>query len=63
MPDEIVAVSESGLQTAEDLLRLQALGYRAFLIGERLMMAAEPGLTLKGLLEGCITTKDAKVKT
>jgi len=63
VPDEVVAVSESGLQTAEDLSRLQALGYRAFLIGERLMMAAEPGLALKGLLEGCITTKDAKVKT
>jgi indole-3-glycerol phosphate synthase len=72
VPDEVVAVSESGLQTAEDLWRLQALGYRAFLIGERLMAAPDPGLALKGLFEGCVTTKDtegtkdtkgAKVKT
>jgi indole-3-glycerol phosphate synthase len=58
MPEEVVAVSESGLRTAADLLRLRGLGYRAFLIGERFMTAAEPGLALKGLLEGCITTKD-----
>ena len=58
MPEEVVAVSESGLRTAADLLRLRSLGYRAFLIGERFMTAAEPGLALKGLLEGCITTKD-----
>jgi indole-3-glycerol phosphate synthase len=58
MPAEVVAVSESGLRTAADVLRLRSLGYRAFLIGERLMTAAEPGLALKELLEGCITTKD-----
>jgi indole-3-glycerol phosphate synthase len=54
MPPEIVAISESGLQTSEDLVRLKQLGYRAFLIGERLMTAAEPGEALKALLEGFI---------
>ena len=58
MPAEAIAVSESGLRTATDLLRLRELGYRAFLIGESLIVAADPGLALKGLLEGCITTKD-----
>jgi indole-3-glycerol phosphate synthase len=50
LPREIVAVSESGLKTADDLHRLQSLGYRAFLIGERFMTAAEPGEALADLL-------------
>jgi len=50
MPRDVVAISESGLQSAEDLLRLGALGYRAFLIGERFMTAADPGAALKDLL-------------
>jgi indole-3-glycerol phosphate synthase len=60
VPDEVVAVSESGLRTAEDLLRLRTLGYRAFLIGERFMTAAEPGAELERLLDGCGNTKDTK---
>ena len=62
MPPGIVAISESGLKTSEDLERLRQLGYRAFLIGERFMTAAEPGEALKGLLDGCINTKDTKEK-
>lgn len=58
IPREVVAVSESGLKSADDIARLRALGYRAFLIGERLMTAPEPGIALKGLLEGNDTTKD-----
>src|SRR5204863_1388718 len=42
MPANVVAVSESGLRTADDLLRLRKLGYRAFLIGERFMTAEDP---------------------
>ena len=60
MPREIVAVSESGLKTADDLVRLRALGYRAFLIGERLMSAEDPGLALQGVIAGTVATKDAK---
>jgi indole-3-glycerol phosphate synthase len=60
MPAEVVAISESGLKSAEDLTRLRELGYRAFLIGERLMTAADPGEQLNALLEGCIDTKAAK---
>ena len=50
MPSEVIAVSESGLKTAADLMRLKALGYRAFLIGERFMTSADPGAALAGLL-------------
>jgi indole-3-glycerol phosphate synthase len=59
MPPEVVAVSESGLRSPEDLSRLRALGYRAFLIGERLMTAPDPGTALAGLLDIHGTTKDA----
>src|SRR5207244_151968 len=42
IPSDVVAVSESGLRSAEDLTRLRRLGYRAFLIGARLMTAPDP---------------------
>jgi indole-3-glycerol phosphate synthase len=60
MPAEVVAVSESGLKTADDLTRLRGLGYRAFLIGERFMAAPQPGQQLRELLERCGNTKDTK---
>jgi indole-3-glycerol phosphate synthase len=58
MPRDIIAVSESGLKDAAELERLRGLGYRAFLIGERFMTAADPGRALAGLLEGHGSTKD-----
>jgi indole-3-glycerol phosphate synthase len=62
IPREVIAVSESGLRTADDLVRLRDRGYRAFLIGERFMTELDPGGALKGLLKGGVTTKDTKVK-
>jgi indole-3-glycerol phosphate synthase len=50
IPPDVVAVSESGLKSADDLARLRTLGYRAFLIGERFMTADEPGQALARLL-------------
>jgi indole-3-glycerol phosphate synthase len=52
MPTDIVAVSESGLKSAADLSRLSALGYSAFLIGERFMTDPDPGAALSLLLRG-----------
>ena len=63
IPAEVVGVSESGLRTPADLARLRALGYRAFLIGERFMTAAEPGEQLRELLASAADTMDTKVKT
>lgn len=51
MPAEVIAVSESGLKSAGDLLRLRRLGYRAFLMGERFMTDRDPGRALAGVLE------------
>ena len=50
IPEEVVAVSESGLRTAGDLLRLRAAGFDAFLIGERFMTEPDPGAALGRLL-------------
>jgi indole-3-glycerol phosphate synthase len=52
MPPGIVAVSESGLKTSGDLSRLRRAGYHAFLIGERLMTADDPGSALRELVGG-----------
>ena len=50
IPADVIAVSESGLKTSGDFARLKALGYRAFLVGERFMSAADPGAALAELL-------------
>jgi indole-3-glycerol phosphate synthase len=51
MPDTVVRVAESGIQSGADLARLRAAGYEAFLIGESLMAAERPGEALAKLLE------------
>jgi indole-3-glycerol phosphate synthase len=50
IPDEVVAVAESGLKTGADLARLRQVGYDAFLIGERFMTTDQPGSALRDLL-------------
>jgi len=50
IPESCIAVSESGLRTHDDLVKLRAAGFDAFLIGERLMLAPEPGAALATLL-------------
>ena len=50
MPTSVIGVAESGLRTSADLVELGQAGYRAFLIGETLMTAPEPGEALGRLL-------------
>jgi len=50
LPAGAVHVSESGIETAEDLKRLRAAGFHAFLIGESLMRQQDPGKALETLL-------------
>jgi indole-3-glycerol phosphate synthase len=50
IPAGVVAVSESGLKTAADLEHLRAIGYHAFLIGERFMLADDPEAAVRHLL-------------
>ena len=50
IPDECIAVAESGLRTHDDLKRLRAAGFDAFLIGEHLMLQPDPAAALRSLL-------------
>ena len=57
IPKDVVGVSESGLKSPSDVIRLRDRGYRAFLIGERFMTQPDPGGQLQHLLEGCSDLK------
>lgn len=50
IPDECVAVCESGLRSHADLVRLRQAGFDAFLIGEHLMVQPDPAQALRALL-------------
>ena len=49
-PDEITLVTESGISTGDDIARLSDVGFSAFLVGEHLMRAADPGRELGHLI-------------
>jgi indole-3-glycerol phosphate synthase len=51
-PRDRIMISESGLKRADDLRRLQTLGFRGFLIGEALMRAADPEAALRDFIAG-----------
>jgi indole-3-glycerol phosphate synthase len=53
----VVRVAESGISTAEDVVRLMAAGFDAFLIGESLMRQADPGAALAALLAGSMAAR------
>ncbi len=50
-PRGTLMISESGLNTPEQLRRLQALGFHGFLIGESLMQANDPAAALRNLMK------------
>jgi indole-3-glycerol phosphate synthase len=49
VPKDRVLVTESGIATREDVLRLGAAGVNAFLVGEAFMRAPDPGVAMAGL--------------
>jgi len=50
IPDDCVAVSESGIRSAGELAKLRAAGFDAFLLGTRLMRSSDPAAALTELL-------------
>jgi indole-3-glycerol phosphate synthase len=61
IPGDVIAVSESGLGSADHLDRLRQLGYRAFLMGERFMTAHDSGTALREFLGRCGEARSARV--
>ena len=49
VPADRILVTESGIQTRDDVLRLGAAGVSAFLVGEAFMRAPQPGEALSAL--------------
>ena len=52
LPRDVVAVAESGIRDHADIDRLSALGFHAFLVGERLIAQRDPGSALRELRRG-----------
>ncbi len=52
MPPNVIAVSESGIRTADDVRRLGQAGARAVLVGESLLRQPDPGAALRALRAG-----------
>src|SRR5260370_6662546 len=50
IPDDCIAVSESGLRTHDELVKLRAAGFDAFLVGTHLMLSPDPAAALSALL-------------
>lgn len=49
-PQDAILVSESGINTGDDIRRLREADFNAFLVGEHLMRADDPGEALQQLL-------------
>jgi indole-3-glycerol phosphate synthase len=50
VPDDVVAVSESGIESREDVERVRRAGARVVLVGETLMRSQDPVETIRELL-------------
>jgi indole-3-glycerol phosphate synthase len=50
VPRDRILISESGLQSADSLLRLRKVGFRGFLVGEALMRTPNPETALRNLI-------------
>jgi indole-3-glycerol phosphate synthase len=50
IPESCIAISESGIRTNGELVKLRAAGFDAFLVGTRLMLSSDPAAVLSELL-------------
>jgi indole-3-glycerol phosphate synthase len=49
LPKDAARIAESGIRERQDIDRLSAMGYDAFLVGERLITQQDPGEALRNL--------------
>ncbi len=59
IPDDVVAVAESGIHGGGDVRQLRDAGFDAFLVGEHFMQAPDPGAALEALIREAAGTRDA----
>lgn len=52
LKEDLFLISESGIETSEQITELQDLGFDAFLIGSSLMKTTNPAKKLRSLIEG-----------
>ncbi len=57
IPANVLKVAESGIESGEDIARLRQAGFDAFLIGETLMRAPQPGEALRELLAQSVAVR------
>ncbi len=50
IPSGVVRVAESGIHSLDDVKRLSAAGYQAFLVGEHLMRSGDPAGAIRALV-------------
>jgi indole-3-glycerol phosphate synthase len=50
IPDDVIKVAESGIDSSADIHRLRQAGFEAFLVGEHLMRSGNPAQALQALL-------------
>ena len=50
LPSDVCKVSESGIHDKQTIMKLRLAGFNGFLIGERFMKEADPGLALKDFI-------------
>ena len=53
IPDDRIAISESGISTRDDIELLEGIGFKGFLIGESLLSSGDTGKKLRELLGIC----------
>jgi indole-3-glycerol phosphate synthase len=51
IPNHVLKIAESGIEKGDDVRELHTAGYQAFLVGETLMRADDPGKKLQQLLQ------------
>ncbi len=51
---DFIWVSESGINTVEDLMKLKQIGYSGFLMGERFMKTPDPAASLRQFINSLI---------
>ena len=60
IPEDVIAVAESGIKTSDNLRDLRQAGYNGFLVGESLVIRSDPGAALASLLRGVEATPRGK---